>query len=158
MIEILKSEALESGTFKSVPRRNLPAISDNTRFFWESGSDGKLRFCRCSDCGHYIHPPAPACPQCRSRDVHHAAVSGRGTIATFTINRQAWEPGLEAPYVVALVELDEQAGLRLTTNVLDCPVEDIRIGMRVDVFFDHREDVWIPLFRPVGTAAPGDAQ
>jgi hypothetical protein len=32
---------------------------------------------------------------------------------------------------------------------VDCPVEDVRIGMPVEVEFEHHEDVWIPVFRPV---------
>lgn len=138
----------------AVPRRNLPVLKDSSRFFWTSGADGHLRFCRCENCGHYGHPPTPACPVCRSRAVSPAPVSGLATVASFTINRQAWEEGLESPYVVALVELDEQEGLRLTTNIVGCAPEAVFIGQRVRVIFDHREDVWLPLFTPLdGTEA-----
>lgn len=133
----------------AVPRRNLPALNERNTFFWQAGRDDVLRFCRCHACGHYIHPPAPVCPLCRSRDVAPEAVSGRATVATFTINRHRWEPGLERPFVVAMVEMEEQEGLRLTTNIVNCPVEDVQIGMKVRVLFDHREDVWLPLFEPV---------
>jgi uncharacterized OB-fold protein len=132
------------------PRRNLPALNERNRFFWQSGRGGELKLSRCSDCGWYIHPSAPICPQCRSRAVAPAAVSGRARVAAFTINRQAWEPGLEAPYVVASVELEEQVGLRLTTNIVNCQAEAVHIGMQVRVLFDHREDVWLPLFEPTG--------
>ena len=67
---------------------------------------------------------------------------------TFTVNRQVWEEGLEAPYVIAIVGIDEQPGLRLTTNVINCAIEKVRIGMRVRVLFEHCEDVWLPLFEP----------
>jgi uncharacterized OB-fold protein len=49
---------------------------------------------------------------------------------------------------VAIVELDEDPGVRLTTQIVDCPVEDARIGMAVEVVFEHHEEVWIPVFRP----------
>jgi uncharacterized protein len=56
--------------------------------------------------------------------------------------------------VVALVEIDEQAQLRLTTNLINCAIDDIRIGMRVRAVFKHLEDpggdVWLPLFEPDG--------
>jgi uncharacterized OB-fold protein len=58
-------------------------------------------------------------------------------------------PSPDHPYAIAIVELDEQEGLRLTTNVVNCAAEDVRIGMRVQVVFDQYEDVWIPLFQPV---------
>jgi uncharacterized OB-fold protein len=61
-------------------------------------------------------------------------------------------PGFETPYVVAIVEIAEQPGLRLTTNLVNCPIEEIRVGMAVRVLFRHHEDpngdVWVPLFEP----------
>jgi uncharacterized OB-fold protein len=74
-------------------------------------------------------------------------------VHTFTVNHQAWMPGPELPYVVAIVELPEQEGLRLTTNIVDCAPEEVRIGMPVEVTFEQHDDVWIPLFRPAGAAA-----
>ena len=56
---------------------------------------------------------------------------------------------MQVPFVVAIVELDEQEALRLTTNIVGVPVETVHIGQRVRVSFDHREDVWLPLFTPV---------
>ncbi len=45
--------------------------------------------------------------------------------------------------------MEEQEGLRLTTNIVNCDIDDVYIGMPVRVLFDHREDVWLPLFEPV---------
>jgi hypothetical protein len=131
-----------------IPRNHLPQITDDNAFFWRAGAHGQLRFMRCQPCGHYIHPPLPICPRCKSRDVHDEAVSGNATVLTYTINRQVWERGLEQPYVIAIVGLDEQEGLRLTTNIVNCAIDDVVIGLRVRVTFDHREDVWLPLFEP----------
>jgi uncharacterized OB-fold protein len=69
-------------------------------------------------------------------------------VATFTVNHQAWFPGFDPPYVIAIVELAEQAGLRLTTNLVGCPPERVRIGMAVRVRFEAYEDVYLPLFEP----------
>jgi hypothetical protein len=56
---------------------------------------------------------------------------------------------------VALVDIAEQAQLRLTTNLINCPLEEIRIGMPLSVVFKHLEDpagdVWLPLFEPAGS-------
>ena len=65
---------------------------------------------RCRACRHWIHPPAPICPACLARDVAPEAVSGRARVATFTVNHQPWIPGFDPPYLVAIVELDEQRG------------------------------------------------
>jgi hypothetical protein len=51
---------------------------------------------------------------------------------------------------VAIVELDEQTGLRFTTNIVECEVDDVHIGMAVEVTFDQAGEAWVPLFRPVG--------
>jgi uncharacterized OB-fold protein len=108
-----------------------------------------LKVCRCRNCRLWIHPPAPVCYRCRSTDLGFEQVSGRGTVATFTVNHQRWSAGASTdPYVVAIVELDEQPGLRLISNVVDCPVADVAIGQRVRVTFRPLEDVWLPLFAP----------
>ena len=75
-------------------------------------------------------------------------MSGRARVATFTVNHQPWIPGFEPPYLVAIVELVEQPGLRLTTNLVNCALDAARIDMPVRVVFEPRDDVWIPLFEP----------
>ena len=130
------------------PFRILPRVNDENRFFWTSGEDGQLRFLRCDECGFLVHPPSPICPECLCKQLTPTAVSGRATVATFTVNHQPWIPGYDPPYVIALIEIDEQPSVRLMTNVVGCPPDDVRIGMRVQVTFEHHDDVWLPLFEP----------
>jgi uncharacterized OB-fold protein len=132
-----------------LPFRILPEVTDRNRFFWTGGAEGELRFLRCDDCQYYIHPPVPICPNCHSKALTPEAVSGRATLHTYSVNHQAWMPGPELPYVVAIVEIPEQAGVRLTTNLVNCPLDEVEIGMQLRVTFEARdEDVWIPLFEP----------
>ncbi len=133
---------------ESPPTRMAPQLDDSNRHFWTGGAEGELRLLRCRACRHYLHPPAPLCPECLGRELDAAAVSGRGTLARFTVNHQPWLPGFPPPYVVALVELDEQPGLRLTSNLVHCAPEKARIGMRVRVCFEEQDGVWYPLFEP----------
>jgi uncharacterized OB-fold protein len=130
------------------PFRLLPRITPETEFFWTGGAVGELRFLRCRDCRTFVHPPAPICPKCLSRDLAPEAVSGKGTLFSFTINHQKWNPTVPVPYVIGLVEIDEQQDVRLTTNIVNCDPEDVRVGMRVRVTFDHEGDVYLPLFEP----------
>jgi hypothetical protein len=131
------------------PFRVLPRVTPENEHFWHGGEHGELRFLRCQNCGYYIHPPTPICPQCLSKDLRPEAVSGRAVVHTYTINHQAWGfPDFDPPYVIAIVELPEQAGLRLTTNIYNCEPEDVTIGMPVQVVFDQYEDVWLPMFEP----------
>jgi uncharacterized OB-fold protein len=127
--------------------RVLPVLDSDNEFFWTSGADGVLRFLACAMCEYLIHPPRPYCPRCGSRDVAPRAVSGRGTVHTFTINHQPWD-GTHELYVIAIVSIDEQPDVRLTTNIVDCEPDDVAIGMRVEVVFAEHDDVWLPLFRP----------
>jgi uncharacterized protein len=128
--------------------RPLPALNEMNGYFWTSGRDGRLRILRCQACGHYIHPYAAACPTCRSDDLEPEPVSGRGVVTSVTINHQPWFPHVPTPYVVALVELEEQHDIRLVTNLLTCPVEDVRAGMAVEVYFEPHGEIFVPLFRP----------
>jgi uncharacterized protein len=132
------------------PFRILPDVTDRNRHFWQGGRDGELRFQRCKECGYYLHPPSVLCPKCLSKDIEVVAVSGRAEVVAVTVNHQQWMPGPEVPFVVAIVGLPEQEGLRLTTNIVNCPPESVTIGMPVKVTFEAHpdEEVWIPLFEP----------
>ena len=130
------------------PFRVLPRVTDVTEFFWTSGADGKLRFLRCTVCGYYVHPPSPICPICLTKTLAPSVVSGRATVATYTINIQPWIPGFDPPYVIAIVEIEEQPSVRLMTNIVGCAPEDVTIGMPVEVRFEQYDDVWLPLFAP----------
>ena len=121
-------------------------LSPETRPFWTGGEVGELRIHRCSDCARFFHPPAPVCRHCMSLNVAATPVSGMGRVTTFTINHQAWTPELGEPYVVAIIELEEQQGLRFLSNIVNCPPETVEMGMAVKVVFERAEDVWIPLF------------
>ena len=137
----------------AAPFRILPAVTPETEHFWTGGRHGELRFLRCQACGWWLHPPGPVCPACLSRDLGVEAVSGRGTVHAFTVNWQAWIPGFDPPYVVAIVSLPEQEGLRVTTNVVGCEPDAMATGLAVTVAFEQHGDVWIPLFHPDPEAA-----
>ena len=125
----------------------IPATTGENSDFWTGGRDGRLLFTTCADCGFRTHPATTHCPSCYGANVAMQPVSGRGTVYSFTINRQQWQPGLEVPYVVAIVQLDEQESLRLLTNIVECPVEEVAIGMPVEVVFVERGPAFIPVFR-----------
>jgi acetyl-CoA acetyltransferase/uncharacterized OB-fold protein len=128
--------------------RPLPQLTPANEWFWTSGADGRLRIQGCDECSALVHPPAPTCPACRSRSWTPREVSGRATVIGFTVNHHQWLPDLEPPYVIANVALEEDPSVRLTTNVVGAPPEEVHIGQRVVVRFEQHEDVWLPLFEP----------
>ena len=132
------------------PPRPLPKLDGDNRPFWTGGAEGELRIMHCGDCGAFIHPPRPVCRVCLSDNVAPKAVAGTGVVDTFTINHQAWYPGLEVPFVIARVALDGAPGVYLTTNIVGCPPEEVDIGDRVRVTFLRQDDVWLPLFEKTG--------
>lgn len=132
-------------------RRTLPAITDLNREFWTGGAAGELRILRCQTCGTWRHPPRPMCARCHGRDLRYETMSGTGTVFSFVVNHRQWRPGLQVPYVIVLVELDDESDLRLTSTLIGCPPEDVVIGMAVKVAFDEQDGVFVPIFEPAGT-------
>ena len=136
--------------------RLLPQLTPFNEWFWTAGADGRLRIQGCEDCKALVHPPVPVCPSCRSRSSAPTEVSGRATVVGFTINSHPWLPGFDPPYVIAVVALAEDPTVRLTTNIVGCEPEDVRIGQEVTVRFEQHDDVWLPLFEPTGEVDPVD--
>ncbi|MFT4124687.1 MAG: OB-fold domain-containing protein [Gordonia sp. (in: high G+C Gram-positive bacteria)] len=135
--------------------RPLPQPTLRSAGFWSSGRDGILRIARCADCGRWAHPHPPMCPYCRGRDLTAQPVSGNAVVLGVTVNRQQWSPDLPPPYVIAIVGLDEDSGVRLTTNIINCDPDAVVVGMPVRVVFEQVDaDIWVPLFEP-NPAVPG---
>ena len=132
--------------------RTLPGLDRDNRAYWTGGAQGRLMIARCGACRRYVHPPMPRCAACGGRNVLPEAVSGRGRVASFTINHQAWLPGLAVPFVFAAVELEEQSGLYVFTNIVETAPESVDIGSPVEVVFEAHEDVHLPMFRLTGAA------
>jgi uncharacterized OB-fold protein len=143
-----QAQSTEQAQWTEEFERITPPLTERTAPFWTSGADGVLRILRCGGCGRYQHPPLPLCPACHSADMSWQPVSGNGVIWSWTINRYQWVPSMPPPYVVAEVELAEQPGLRLQTNIVGADPADIRIGMAVTVCFTRSGEAYIPLFRP----------
>ncbi|WP_204079552.1 thiolase C-terminal domain-containing protein [Mycobacterium riyadhense] len=138
----------------AAPGRPLPLVTYENEFFWTSGADGTLRFQECQACEALIHPPAPVCRYCRSREIGVRAVSGKATLAGFTVNHRFSLPGMPAPYVIAQVAIVEDPRVRLTTNIVDSDPEQLQLGQPMEVVFEQIADVWLPLFRSIPNAQP----
>jgi uncharacterized protein len=129
-------------------RSPLPELRFENVAFWTGGAKGELLIQRCRACGRWNHPPLPRCRACLSAEIAPEPVSGRARVVTYTINRHAWFPGQQVPYVLAIVELEEQPNLRVATRLVGLEPEAAKIGLAVRVRFEQVEDVWLPLFEP----------
>lgn len=133
------------------PAKPLPLADENTAEYWEAAREERLAVQYCTRCTRYLHLPVDSCPTCDNSDLTFRTVSGRGTLYSYTVMHDAPAPGFanHLPYVVAVVELDEQAGLLVTTNLVDADPADVHIGMPLEATFEELApgDV-VPQFRP----------
>ena len=133
--------------------RSIPDPTPVTAPFFEAALDGRFVLQTCPRDGAFFYPRA-RCPHCWQADWSWTEASGRGTIYSFTIDRIGHDPQQKqlAPFVIALVTLDE--GPRAVAQIVDCPIEAVRLGMPVKAVFDlfqpadHGEPVAMLRFRP----------
>jgi hypothetical protein len=127
----------------------LPRAWSLTQPHWEGCKRSELLVQRCEECGRHVFIPQYACTACLSERLEWVPSSGRGTVYSFTTVYRPQQPAFETPYVCAIVELDE--GWHMLTNLVGLELEDVRIGMRVEVAFHAVSDeVTLPYFRPAG--------
>jgi uncharacterized OB-fold protein len=119
-----------------------PAVTPETRPFWDAAAAGRLLVKHCLACGAAHHYPRPLCPFCFSDRTEWTEASGRGTIYAFSVMRR-----VPAPFAIAYVTLEE--GVTMMTNIVDCDLDAIRIGQRVRVVFRPTEGgPPVPMFAP----------
>jgi uncharacterized OB-fold protein len=134
----------------SIDRRPLPAPDDATRFYWEAAAEYRLVLQRCRSCAKLQYPPEICCVHCQAEDFEPFEVSGRGVIYSYSVVDRPLHTGFvdALPYVVVLVELADQPGLRILTNLVDVPEgASLSCGMPVEVVFEDRCGVVLPQFR-----------
>lgn len=127
----------------------LPKSSRITEPFWQGTKRHELLIQRCKDCHQYIFYPRSHCPQCLSTGLEWIKSSGQGKVYSYTVIRRAALPGFvhEVPYVFAIIELEE--GPRLTSNIVSCNPEEVRIGMPVTAVFEEvTPEVTLVKFKP----------
>jgi uncharacterized protein len=128
-----------------VTERAFPVADAVTTPFWEGVAEGVLRVQRCGACGRHVFYPRAVCPHCTTGELAWVEAGGGGLVHSFTVvHRAPAEYRDEAPYVVALVELDE--GVRLMTRLVDVAPADVRVDMPVEVAIQG--DPRLPYFRP----------
>lgn len=131
--------------------RPLPEPDDLTRFYWEHARQHQLAILRCDDCGSFVHPPRPLCRACLSEDLAPHVMSGRGFVHSHTLTHYVFHPAFAdaVPYAVVLVELEEDPGIRIVSNLVEIDATHIRSGLPVEVVFeDVTEEISLPMFRP----------
>jgi uncharacterized OB-fold protein len=141
------------------PYKNMPppmlteTFADaRTQPFWDAAKEGQLTAPRCANCGTFRMPPTTFCPKCLSRDLGWEPLAGTGTVYTYIIVRHPLNPRASdyVPFMPAAIDPDGAPGIRFISNVVECEPEDVSIGMRVKVVWNHVSDTltlpfWAPL-------------
>ncbi len=146
--------SLPAGTTKgqaqmTTVRFDLPTPEGDTIQFWAAAKEERLLIRHCSACGALSYYPRPFCPKCWSEDVEWAEASGKGTLYTWSVIYSNDMPPFKdrVPYVAAIVDLAE--GPRMATNVVECPFDELKVGMALQVVFRPiSDDFTIPVFVP----------
>lgn len=138
---------------KETPARFTPVPTPGTRPFWEGTQAGELRLQVCGHCGTHVLYPRPHCPQCGAQSLSWVRASGRARLHSYVISHVAM-PGWSAPYVIAVVELEE--GPRMMSNLVGVPPlpESLQLDMPLEVVFEPRGEVVLPMFKPFSPHMP----
>jgi uncharacterized protein len=132
------------------PSRPLePPATEASAPFWEATRHQQLLLQWCATCDKPVWFPREVCPWCLGDELEWRPASGRGEVYACTVEHRPSMPTPfgDAPYVIALVELDE--GPRLMTNVVGCDPESVSVGMPVRVAWEALTDGRnLPLFEP----------
>jgi len=135
-------------------RGPIPVPTPETLPYWQAARRHELTLPYCTACETFFFYPRAVCPTCLSDAIDWRRVSGRGRLLTFTVvHRGPRDFPLPAPYVLAMVELDE--GPRLMTNLVgvEPDPEQLAIGLALEVtFVDVNDEIGLPHFRPVAEA------
>ncbi len=150
-----KDAASQGKVVTTMAPYNVTPMPDRwTQPYWDGANEQKLTIQRCQSCGNYNHPPAFICMGCNDRNatLEFEPVSGRGTIYSWYIYHDTQVSGFEdnLPFLVVAVELEEQPRLLLISNLLNCPYDEVEMGMPVEVVWERVNDnLTMPQFQPI---------
>jgi len=132
------------------PEMPVPVVEALTEPYWSAAREGRLVIQRCTACGTHRHLPHVLCAACGSTACDWDVSEGRGTVFTYTVVTHPVHGAVVdvVPYAVVVVELDDCGRVLVPSNVVDCPPDEVHVGMPVEVVFDRvTDEIAIPRFR-----------
>lgn len=118
--------------------RMMMGTSPHAEPFWKATEDKKLVLQYSPESERYYHyPREPIVVSPKTGAVEWREAKGLGEIYAFSVMRKPGNPsmGARVPYVVAIIQLEE--GVRMMTNVVNCPLENIKVGMKVKLAWEE---------------------
>jgi uncharacterized OB-fold protein len=125
----------------------VPTTSTRAAPYWEACRRHELVYQRCAACGYVGPRPFIVCARCQGTETTWEPSAGRGTLYSWTVVWRPQRPAFQVPYAPAIVALDE--GVRMTSAVIGCEVEDLAPDLPLEVeFHPVSDDLTLPYFRP----------
>lgn len=142
------------GMPSSVEDRGAPALDPESSPFWEGLRSSEIVFQRCTSCRRYTHFPVGGCQWCGGQVVFETVPNADmvATVDTFAACYLEFGPGMEVPYLAAIVNPACEPEIHLMTNLVNVRICDVRAGMRVRPRFVHGAERSLLFYEPVGTA------
>ena len=126
----------------------LPVMEGLAGEFYDWCKKEDLHFQKCTSCHTFRHVPREMCAECNSFEWQWVRSTGRGTVYTWVVVNRALHPAFshDTPYADVVIEMEE--GVRLLSTVVDCPPQELEIGMPVELTYDAvTEDITLPRFK-----------
>jgi uncharacterized OB-fold protein len=109
-------------------------MSTSARYWREIPQRYRLEASKCKGCGKVWFPPRLICPNCHKQSFEQVNLPDKGKLVTYTVIRVAPRDFTdEAPYAVGIIELE--GGVPIQCQVVDCTVEELKIGVPVKIEF-----------------------
>jgi uncharacterized protein len=142
------SESIQPATGATSPP--VPGPYPNEAFFWEALRNHEFHLLRCQNCGHFVHYPRPICDRCQSLDLKPEAVTGRGSLYSYTTIMQAGHPYFvdKVPYIIGVVDIEEEPGIRVAGGI-DATEGELQCDIPVEILYkDITNQLTLAFFRP----------
>lgn len=124
-------------------------MAAHDEFYRSKLEKGELWLQYCPACQQYIFYPRSFCPGCMGTAWEWRQASGLGCLYSYTTVYVSSLPEFSdmVPYVYAIVELAE--GIRMPANILNCPLEVLRINLPLEMIVIKKGDNSILAFQAV---------
>lgn len=130
-------------------QKPIPIKTQDNQRYWDAADRHELVLQQCEACQSYNHPPGPACAKCGSTELSWESQGSdiTGTLYSYVVSYRPFLPGFQddLPTIIAVVELNDPQEVKIIGNVLECPPEELEIGMPVKMIWqDITEDRALP--------------
>lgn len=120
--------------------KQSPVPDEADKPFWDACNEGRLVIQNCTACNQLQHPPEAVCRKCGSADHQEwKQVSGRGKVHGGMVVHDCrigvMQP--DQPFNVAIIELEEDPGVQLLSNLPGTTLDEIPHGATVQVEFQE---------------------